>query len=294
METASWIVIVLIIITIAILLRFRKLSPTLVLVISNTAIFAVTDMGYPDGHFNWTLFELGFIPPEFFAGNEPWTLLTSMFLHMDILHLIFNMLFLMLIGLALESRIGRWRFISVYLLGGVIGGLTFGLLEQSSSVYLIGASGAISALFGAMLMLYPRDRIWMPVGPVITNRFPVRTTALVWFSVQLLLFLFDNSGVAYAAHLSGFMAGAVIAWVLGLNYFAMLDDRRNMYDISSLKLLCTTPTLRERYDYAERARDSETRKMWTDSILDEVACPECGAHMRMRKGHLECERGHRT
>jgi hypothetical protein len=171
------------------------------------------------------------------------------------------------------------------------GSAVFALVEMSASaaVILVGASGAISALLGAMIMLYPREKIMFFLGPLLTDRFSVIVPVLIWFSLQLVLLVFDgDSDVAYSDHLGGFAAGAAIAWVIRPRNAPCTVS----YDISPLKALCTTHALEEMYDYAENARDAETRMIWTERILKDVRCPVCGSEIRMKKNGLECTGGH--
>jgi membrane associated rhomboid family serine protease len=290
METVSAAVLTLIAGTF-IVLALRRYSPTLVLAISNVIIFTVIEIGY--GKVNLTLSELGLRPSYLFAGKEPWTLITSMFLHADLYHLIFNLLFLIAIGLPLESRIGKWRFMAVYLLGGIAGSMLFAVVEWSASqnVILIGASGAISALLGAMLALYPREKIMFFLGPLLTNRFSVWVPIVVWFLLQLIFYSFDNSPVAYAAHIGGFAAGIGIASVLRPRS-RTADGQPGTVDISPLKALCATSALAEMYRYAENAKDDETRDIWTDRILEFIICPVCGSAIKRRRKGFECTNGH--
>ena len=286
MEVVSWSVIVVIAVA-ALMMVPRRTNATMVLAIANVVIFAVTEIGYY-GSFNWSLYELGF--DYSIAAEGPWTLITSMFMHAVFFHLMFNMLFLIAIGIPLESRIGKARFIAIYMLGGMAGSVVFALVEMSASaaVILVGASGAISALLGAMIMLYPREKIMFFLGPLLTDRFSIMVPVLVWFSLQLILFVFDDSAVAYSAHLGGFAAGAAIAWVIRPRNAPYTGS----YDISPLKALCTTHALEEMYDYAENARDAETRMIWTERILKDVRCPVCGSEIRIKKNGLECTGGH--
>ena len=92
-------------------------------------------------------------------------LLSSLFLHADLLHLGFNMLFLWVFGNNIEERLGRIRFLPFFLLCGVLAGLAQALVDPDSLVPLIGASGAISGILGAYLVLYPRVRVWTVVLP---------------------------------------------------------------------------------------------------------------------------------
>ena len=287
METVSMIAIAIITATLMILL-LRKYSPTMVLMASNVVIFAICMFG----NYDTLLFELSFKSEFSMFLNEPWTIVTSMFMHAGIMHLAFNMIFLFAIGMPLEQRIGKIRFAVIYLLGGMIGDLVFMILEFDPYVIimLVGASGAISALMGAMIMLYPKDRITFFLGPVITNQFTVRTMILVWFALQLFMLAFDDSPIAYTAHLGGFAAGAGIAWIIrpGTN-----GAPQRPQDISVLKKLCTTPALREMYDYAVSAKDSETRDIWTERMLKELRCPACGSEIRKKRDRFECTEGHR-
>jgi len=287
MDIVSWIAIAVIAVTLAVLAS-RRFSPTMLLIASNAIIFAVALIS---GHHLEVMFDLSFKSDISWFMSEPWTLVTSMFMHSGITHLAFNMIFLLAIGLPLESRIGKLRFAVIYLLGGMIGTLTFAALELSVSItyLLVGASGAISALMGAMIMLYPREKIAFFMGPILTNQFTVAAMIMVWFALQLFLFVFDDSPIAYAAHLGGFAAGAVIGWAIRPKE----EDRENaVITILPLKNLCVTPSLKEMYGYAENAPDDETRGMWIDRILRDVRCPECDSSIVKKKGGFECTEGH--
>ena len=286
MEPVSWIVIAVTLIAIA-LTMLRSTNATMVLAISNIVIFAIIEIGYY-GRYNETLYELGLNSGMMI--QEPWTLLTSMFLHASFLHLMFNMLFLIAIGIPLEARMGKGRFMTIYILGGMIGSIVFVIVEWSTTlnVILVGASGAISALMGAMIMLYPRERIMFFMGPMLTDRFSVYVPILVWFVLQMALFVFDDSPIAYAAHLGGFAAGAGIAWVIRPRF----GVKRLKVCCGPLKELCTTYALKEMYMYAEDAKDDETRKIWITRILKDVRCPVCGSEIRRKGKGFKCRNGH--
>jgi membrane associated rhomboid family serine protease len=143
-------------------------------------------------------------------------LLTSLFLHADWLHLGFNMLFLWVFGNNIEERLGRIRFLPFYLLCGVVASLAQVLVDPGSEVPLIGASGAISGILGAYLVLYPRVRVWTVVLPLVF--LPFKLPAWLWLGFYLALQLLylggdataGGGGVAYMAHIGGFVAGAVL------------------------------------------------------------------------------------
>jgi membrane associated rhomboid family serine protease len=158
---------------------------------------------------------------------EPYTgLFTSMFMHGSWLHLIANMWFLWLFGNNIEDSMGHGRFIVFYLLTGVLATVAHILSAPASTVPVVGASGAISAVMGAYLVLYPRIRIQTLFIFVIILRIipvPAWFVLILWFVLQLLSGWADPmsaGGVAVWAHVGGFVAGVLLvklfdnpAWV---------------------------------------------------------------------------------
>ena len=155
------------------------------------------------------------------SGSNIYTVFTQMFVHdrTDFLDILFNMLFLYLIGSPLESRIGKWRLAIIYVVAGIIGVLVEAIvISGSPGAYIIGASGAISGLMGAMLILYPRDEIPMFIGPIFLPRVPVWISVGSWFGLEAILALGDPNGpIAYSAHVGGFVVGIALALVLASN-----------------------------------------------------------------------------
>ncbi|MCL2607525.1 MAG: rhomboid family intramembrane serine protease [Methanomassiliicoccaceae archaeon] len=288
METVSWIIIAIVAVTL-ILLALRKHSPTIILAASNMIIFTVMMTLGSFERMSVTI-DLGFKSTLFFNGEDLWTIVTSMFVHANFMHLIGNMLFLVAIGLPLESRIGKERFIAIYFLGGMAGSALFAFTEWNSSIIYVavGASGAISALMGAMIMLYPREKIMFFLGPILTNRFSVWIPIVIWFAMQLFLFPLDPSPVAYAAHLGGFAAGAGIARILRPGK----TSKDICTDISALERLCTSASLREMYGHAENSIDDNSKMIWAENILKNVKCPECGSKITMTRKGFRCENDH--
>jgi membrane associated rhomboid family serine protease len=148
--------------------------------------------------------------------NRFLTLFTSQFLHADVLHLAFNMLFLWVFGNNIEDRIGRLRFLPFYLLCGAAAGIAQSFSDADSAIPLIGASGAISGVLGAYLVLYPKVRVWTIVMPFFF--LPFKLPAWLWLAIYFALqfvYLGDSAtsqggGVAYLAHIGGFVAGAAL------------------------------------------------------------------------------------
>jgi membrane associated rhomboid family serine protease len=178
---------------------------------------------------------LGFIPALLFGNatleGGQWlppsaTIFTAMFLHGGWMHLLGNMLYLWIFGDNIEDRLGSLRFIPFYLACGAVAALGQGFMDPQSEVPMIGASGAISGVLGAYLVLYPRAKV-LVLLPLLIIFYTVRVPAIVvlglWFAGQLLSSLVASSGssggVAFAAHVGGFAAGVVL-----IRFFAR--DRR--------------------------------------------------------------------
>jgi len=145
----------------------------------------------------------------------------SMFLHGSWTHLIGNSLYLWVFGNNVEDSMGRGRFLAFYLVTGVIAGLAQVAINPASPVPTVGASGAISGVMGAYLVLYPHNRVRTYIPPIFLFRFPAWAVLVIWFGSQVLSALPELStlrrdvsgGVAVFAHIGGFIAGALlIAW----------------------------------------------------------------------------------
>ena len=147
-------------------------------------------------------------------------LVTSMFLHGGWLHLIGNMWFLWVFGSHVEDRIGSAKFLAFYLVCGVASAVVQLMLNLGSAVPTLGASGAIAGVMGAFLLLYPRARVVTLVLVVIfvtTFEIPAAFMLIYWFVIQLLSGLTsfgggfnDAGGVAWFAHVGGFIAGILL------------------------------------------------------------------------------------
>ena len=177
--------------------------------------------------FNRVVFTLGVIPavllghaqlpPEVAVVPPSVTMLTSMFLHGGWLHLAGNMLYLWIFGDNIEDRMGRLRFLLFYVVCGLAAVLAQALPEPQGRTPMIGASGAISGVLGAYLLLFPRARVLVlvPLGFILKAiRLPAVWVLGLWFFVQLVSSLMapaGEGGVAFRAHLGGFVVGLVFA-----------------------------------------------------------------------------------
>ena len=163
---------------------------------------------------------LAMVPEDILQGKNLHTLLTSMFLHGDIFHIAFNMLFLYIFGDNVEDAFGHFRYLLFYLICGLaadfvhISSLT---TPTELAIPTLGASGAISGVMGAYIVLYPRARIRTLVIAYLITVVSVPALFFLgfWFLLQLLNTWLDMDGnVAYWAHIGGFVAGMVLALIL--------------------------------------------------------------------------------
>jgi len=168
----------------------------------------------------------GFTPsalmsPPLSPGDETgWSALinifTSMFVHGGWLHLAGNMLYLWIFGNNIEDAMGHARFILFYLLSGVAAALTMAFMDPTSTLPMVGASGAISGVLGAYMLLYPRAKVTVIV-PLFIIFYPFRLSAVwvvgAWFAMQLFSAAYSDPGspgVAWWAHVGGFAAGLAL------------------------------------------------------------------------------------
>lgn len=153
-------------------------------------------------------------PPLFANKNVYFAVVVSMFLHGSWAHVLGNVLFLWIFGNNVEDRLGSVLFAVFYLAGGVVSLAAHVLANRDSEVPVIGASGAIAAVMGAYFVWWPRARVLTVVLPIIIP-FYIRAWIVLglWFVLQF--FTDPNSGVAYAAHVGGFVFGAAVAFLIG-------------------------------------------------------------------------------
>jgi membrane associated rhomboid family serine protease len=163
------------------------------------------------------------VPLRIEHGRHLITIVTAMFMHAGWLHILGNMVFLWAFGPAIEDAMGRTRYIVFYLMGGVIAMLAQVAGSPASRIPCLGASGAIAAVMGAFIVIYPRDRIRTLVWILIIIRVTYIPAVLligIWFLIQLFnvvgsVATVQTGGVAYLAHVGGFLFGVVTArlWV---------------------------------------------------------------------------------
>ena len=152
----------------------------------------------------------GLVPAKLFAGAWP-TLFTYMFLHGSWAHLLGNMYFLWVFGDNVEERIGRARFVLLYVVAGIAAGLCNALIASDKMAPVVGASGAISGVMAAYAVLFPRRQL---VSLILFFRVRWRASVYLfgWLGFQILGAVMNQRGIAWWAHIGGFVIGALIAW----------------------------------------------------------------------------------
>jgi membrane associated rhomboid family serine protease len=185
---------------------------TLLLIAVNVYVFT-RELMYGDAFvFMWSA-----IPAEIMSGHRLITLLTSMFMHAGWLHIIGNMIYFWAFGPEIEDAMGRGRFLLFYLLGGLIAMFAQVAASPASTVPNLGASGAIAAVMGAFLVIYPSDRIKTALWLLLFIRITYVPAVLLigfWFVMQLfsagqVAHTVQAGGVAYLAHIAGFLFGVL-------------------------------------------------------------------------------------
>ncbi|MFN4033517.1 MAG: rhomboid family intramembrane serine protease [Fimbriimonadales bacterium] len=160
---------------------------------------------------------------------SPWlTILTSMFLHGGYLHIIGNMWSLWIFGNNVEDALGHFRYLLLYLFWGVMAALSHIVFNWASPIPVVGASGAIAGVMGAYLLLFPHARIDCVLLFVIITfvEVPAIVFLIFWFVSQFLVY---NPGVAYLAHIGGFVAGFLVIKAMGGPRHILQGRRRRYY-----------------------------------------------------------------
>jgi membrane associated rhomboid family serine protease len=169
---------------------------------------------YQYGAIPSVLFGHAVLPPEAAAIPPIVTLLTSMFLHGGWMHLIGNMLYLWIFGNNIEDVMGHARFIVFYLLCGALAALSHAVTDLSSQIPMVGASGAISAVLGAYVLLFPHARILVLIPGFGITQVAAGIVLGMWFVTQLvsggMSMGAQGGGVAFFAHIGGFLAGMAL------------------------------------------------------------------------------------
>ena len=184
---------------------------TLLIILVNAFVFLQELSGGNRFVYTWSV-----VPLRLIHGHHAITLLTSMFMHGGWLHIIGNMIYLWAFGPAIEDAMGSFRFLFFYLAGGLVAMFAQVLGDPWSTIPVLGASGAIAAVMGAFVVTFPRDRIrtvlWILIFIRVTY-IPAVFLIGFWFLMQLVnlgsVADVRTGGVAYLAHIAGFLFGVI-------------------------------------------------------------------------------------
>jgi len=193
---------------------------TITLIVINVVVWLMTSLSSED-FAQATAIGLGYIPSTIYdvAERGPGqifvpdylTYVTYAFLHGDFMHLAGNMLFLWVFGDNVEDALGHFRYLVFYLLCAAAGAWLHGIIDTSSEMPLIGASGAIAGVVAAYLLLHPRVKVWVLVLMRLPLRIPAWIPIVLWIAFQFLMFAAGGEDqVSWAAHVGGIVAGSVL------------------------------------------------------------------------------------
>lgn len=230
------------------MIPLRDDNPTEIRPIVTIALIAICvlvflwQLGMPGREQQRILYALGVIPavltgssalpPEISLVPPEVTVITSMFLHGGLLHLGGNMLYLWIFGNNIEDAMGHGRFVAFYLLSGTAAAMTQVLADPDVTVPMVGASGAIGGVLGAYLLLHPRAMVLVAL-PIFFFIHIVRVPAYLvlglWFVLQFVnaaMMAGGGGGVAYGAHIGGFVAGAILILLFRKKGVRLFDQAR--------------------------------------------------------------------
>jgi membrane associated rhomboid family serine protease len=231
---------------------------------------------------------LAFMPRDLTDPGMIYTVLTSMYTHLGLNHLLFNMVGLAFIGIVLEQRIGTRPFIMLYLVSGLFGTLAFaGSYWNSPFASVVGASGAVSGVLGGLARLYPNERmafIFFPTYPM-----KIWTIVLLFVGLQFLT-VFFWSDIAWQAHLGGLVAGILVApLVVKLRHEVAT---RKSIPVAALRKLAVTPELKGILGRIEQESVPDVKEVWIEHFMEKARCPICGSSIKVSGDAVRCSKGH--
>jgi len=285
---------------------YKKYTITFALIVINFIVFMVSVI-FREQLIGELAFRQIYLSSEQFP--QIYTIFTSIFLHADFLHILFNMFMFLLIAPSFEEKIGAKKFLSVYLITGVFAALFHVLLVPlffgnfNPNIGLIGASGAISGILGAYAVSYPKDRVFFPIIFII--RMPVLIAGLIFLSLQTMYAFADSgSNIAYLAHIGGFIGGAIIASIFvknkGYGLYEQVPVEKRFYDsynpqkprkinFSELEKFATTPELKEMLVKIKNENVEQVRDIWLEHFFEKAVCPKCGKSLNHFDRKTWCE-----
>ncbi len=189
---------------------------TYLLIVINTVVFVLMLLR-PQPELFQFIQAYALVPNEIVQGQNLYTLVTAIFIHGGFIHIIGNMLALKIFGDSLENELGSIKFLVFYLLSGFVASFVQIIIEPGSEIPVLGASGAIAGVMGGYLMLFPRHKIdaILPIGFLFFKiTIPAQAMLIYWITIQVFsgigqLNFPGTGGVAYLAHVGGFLFGLI-------------------------------------------------------------------------------------
>ncbi len=243
--------------------------------------FRFKPMFYP------VLNDLIFFPSDMY-GIRAYTMITSAFLHIGVMHILMNMVFLFLLAFPLEIKAGSRMVVVVYLLSAIGGSFLYAILSPAD-IPALGASGAISGIMGALLSLYPRDEIPMFLGPIFLTRTPVYLAALIFLVTEFAYAMtYTSDNVAHTAHIGGLIAGMAVGALVSRVH---VDKKPRRY--GNLRELARTPELKALLERIENEEDEDVARAWLEEFVKDARCPKCGGPLQLNGNEISCSCGYR-
>jgi len=238
-------------------------------------------------------FDLGFWPQGVVTYLELHRFITSMFIHSDIMHILFNLAGLIFLGVQFENKVGWKRFLVIYFGSGILANCLvmimseFEVLGQGMGHISIGASAGIMGILGAYWYLYPRDKIFFPL--IIIKKWSIQFIILIYLGFSVLMLLLNpDDQVNHFAHFAGLVAAVPIAWILRPPPKEE-EVKVKRSTAENLRSLATSRKKNEILDRAMESDEKDVRDAWLEDFFQRVKCPKCG-HSGMDYGNelAEC------
>lgn len=237
----------------------------------------------------WELYIRVFMVPSLVENGHFHTLITSGFVHSwnDPLHVLGNIIIIALVGIPLEERLGRGRWLISYMIGLLGGSLAWTLANGGSLTPALGASGAAFGILGAYLCGWPEDEVYFPL--ILIRKWPVQLIALFYFGFEIfkawqVYGLSEVSHVAHIAHFGGFILAYATLPLLkkGIEW----EGEVEITEITQENPFEGVDDLVKRLH--EEGDQKETRQAWLEEIADRATCPICGGSLHLKKMRIRC------
>ncbi|RJU87016.1 MAG: rhomboid family intramembrane serine protease [Candidatus Poseidoniales archaeon] len=236
------------------------------------------------------MYDMLWMRPSEVEGGQIHTLITSGFIHSpwDPLHVLGNIIIIALVGIPLEDRLGRGRWLTSYMIGLLGGSIAWTIANNGSYTPALGASGAAFGILGAYLCGWPEDEVYFPL--ILIRKWPVQLIALFYFGFEIfkawqVYGLSQVSHVAHIAHFGGFILAYAALPLLkrGIEW----EGEVELTEITQENPFEGVDELVKRL--REEGDEKETRQAWLEEIAERASCPVCGSNLQLKKMRIRCD-----